>query len=48
MQRLLDFGYISLWDVAEADCNDLAEDLMITRALAQEMITSAKYLITIE
>ena len=47
-QRLRDYGFISLWDVAEADSSDLAEALIITRALAHQMITTAKYLVTIK
>ncbi len=47
-QRMRDSGYIHLWDVAEADVNELAEDLMIAKALAQQMIKTAKYLVTIE
>jgi excinuclease UvrABC nuclease subunit len=47
-QRLYDYGYINLWDVAEADIDELATDLMIAKPLAQQMITTAKYLVTIE
>jgi excinuclease UvrABC nuclease subunit len=44
-QRLRDRGYIALWDIAEADIDELAEDLMIAKALAQQMIQTAQYLV---
>lgn len=44
-QRLRDYGYITLWDVAEADTDELAEDLMIAKALARQMIQTAQYLV---
>ena len=47
-QRLHDYGYINLWDVAEADIDELASDLMIAKSLAQQMISTAKNLVTIE
>jgi predicted RecB family nuclease len=44
-QRLRELGYLSLRDVAEADINELADDLEITKALAQQMIQTAQYLV---
>ena len=44
-QRLRDLGYLSLWDVAEADIDELADDLEITRSLSQQMIQTAQYLV---
>ena len=47
-QRLHDYGYIHLWDVAEADVEESAADLMIVRSLTQQMISTANYLVMIE
>jgi hypothetical protein len=44
-QRLRDYGYITLWDVAEADVDELADDLMIAKALARQMIQTANELV---
>ena len=44
-QRLHDYGYITLWDVAEADVDELADDLMITKALARQMVQTANELV---
>jgi len=47
-QRLRECGYVSLWDVADADIDQLTEDLEITKSLAQQMIQTAQYLVTHE
>ena len=44
-QRLREFGYFRLWDVAEANFDELVDDLEITKALAQQMIQTAQYLV---
>ena len=44
-QHLRELGYLCLRDVAEADVDELSDDLEITKALAQQMIQTVQYLV---